>query len=88
MHRRRFAALGREADSAFDHALVGEDAAMAEAIDPMQADMRNDNAFSAGYVMGQEIGLVVYKVEKDGSLHGLWTIAGKDGSGTEVLTPK
>ncbi|TGQ72624.1 hypothetical protein EN829_009055 [Mesorhizobium sp. M00.F.Ca.ET.186.01.1.1] len=50
--------------------------------------MRNDNAFSAGYVMGQDIGLVVYKVEDDGSLHGLWTIAGKNGSGTEVLTPK
>ncbi|TIW00593.1 MAG: hypothetical protein E5V85_03370 [Mesorhizobium sp.] len=50
--------------------------------------MRNDNAFSAGYVMGKEIGLVVYKVEDDGSLHGLWTIAGKDGNGTETLTPK
>ncbi|MBZ9993644.1 hypothetical protein [Mesorhizobium sp. BH1-1-4] len=50
--------------------------------------MRNDNAFSAGYVMGKDIGLVVYKVEDDGSLHGLWTIAGKDGNGTEVLTPK
>ncbi|ESZ68272.1 MULTISPECIES: hypothetical protein [unclassified Mesorhizobium] len=50
--------------------------------------MRNDDAFSAGYVMGKEIGLVVYKVEDDGSLHGLWTIAGKNGSGTEVLTPK
>ncbi|MCA0027445.1 MULTISPECIES: hypothetical protein [unclassified Mesorhizobium] len=50
--------------------------------------MRNDNAFSAGYVLGKEIGLVVYKMDDDGSLHGLWTIAGKDGSGTEVLTPK
>ncbi|WP_246505898.1 hypothetical protein [Mesorhizobium silamurunense] len=50
--------------------------------------MRNDNAFSAGYVMGKEIGLVVHKVEKDGSLHGLWTIAGQNGNGTEVLTPK
>ncbi|AZO08068.1 MULTISPECIES: hypothetical protein [unclassified Mesorhizobium] len=50
--------------------------------------MRNDDAFSAGYVMGKEIGLVVYKVEKDGSLHGLWTIAGQNGNGTEVLTPK
>lgn len=50
--------------------------------------MRNDNAFSAGYAMGKEIGLVVYKVEKDGSLHGLWTIAGQNGNGTEVLTPK
>lgn len=50
--------------------------------------MRNDDAFSAGYVLGKDIGLVVYKVEEDGSLHGLWTIAGKEGNGTEVLTPK
>lgn len=50
--------------------------------------MRNDDAFSAGYVMDKDIGLVVYKVMDDGSLHGLWTIAGKDGNGTEVLTPK
>jgi hypothetical protein len=50
--------------------------------------MRNDDAFSAGYVMGKDIGLVVYKMMPDGSLHGLWTIAGQDGNGTEVLTPK
>lgn len=50
--------------------------------------MRNDDAFSAGYVMDKDIGLVVYKVKEDGSLHGLWTIAGKEGNGTEVLTPK
>lgn len=50
--------------------------------------MRNDDAFSAGYVMGKTVGLVVYKVQEDGSLHGLWTIAGKDGNGTEILTPK
>lgn len=50
--------------------------------------MRNDDAFSAGYVMGKEIGLVVYKVGEDGTLSGLWTIAGKDGNGTETLTPK
>jgi hypothetical protein len=49
--------------------------------------MRNDDAFSAGYVMGDDIGLVVYKVMEDGSLHGLWTIAGKEGNGTEVLMP-
>ena len=49
--------------------------------------MRNDDAFSAGYVMGSDIGLVVYKMMDDGSLHGLWTIAGKNGNGTEVLTP-
>jgi hypothetical protein len=38
-------------------------------------------------VLGDAIGLVVYKVRADGSLDGLWTIAGKEGSGTEVLTP-
>ena len=50
--------------------------------------MRSGDAFSAGYVMGEDIGLVLYKIEQDGSLHGLWTIAGKKGTGTEVLTPK
>ncbi|RWC34784.1 MAG: hypothetical protein EOS70_12160 [Mesorhizobium sp.] len=49
--------------------------------------MRNDDAFSAAYVMGKAVGLVVYKVQEDGSLHGLWTIAGKEGNGTEMLTP-
>lgn len=49
--------------------------------------MRNDAAFAAGYRLGDEIGLVVYKVASDGSLEGLWTIAGKDGNGTETLTP-
>jgi hypothetical protein len=50
--------------------------------------MRNDKAFAAGYVLGDEIGLVVYKVMPDGSLQGLWTLAGKEGNGTEVLTPQ
>jgi hypothetical protein len=49
--------------------------------------VRNDDAFSAGYVMGKAVNLVVYKVQEDGSLHGLWTIAGKEGNGTEMLTP-
>ena len=48
---------------------------------------RNDAAFAAAYVLGDAIGLVVYKVQEDGSLDGLWTIAGKNGNGTEVLTP-
>ena len=48
----------------------------------------NDNAFAAAYVLGDAMGLVVYKVMPDGSLHGLWTITGESGSGTEVLTPK
>ena len=50
--------------------------------------MRNADAFSAAYVLQDEIGLVTYKVMEDGTLHGLWTLAGKEGNGTEVLTPK
>ena len=48
---------------------------------------RNDDAFAAAYVLGDVFGLVVYKVDDDGTLDGLWTIAGKDGNGAEVLTP-
>lgn len=50
--------------------------------------MRNGPAFSAGYVMGDAIGLVIYQVMDDGSMRGLWTIAGQEGSGTENLTPQ
>ena len=49
--------------------------------------MRNDNAFSAAYVLGDAIGLIIYLVQEDGSMQGLWTIAGKEGNGTEALTP-
>lgn len=48
---------------------------------------RNDDAFAAAYVLNDSIGLVIYKVQADGSMQGLWTIAGEGGSGTEVLTP-
>jgi len=50
--------------------------------------MRNQDAFAAGYVMGDSIGLIIYKMMPDGSLNGIWTIAGKNGAGTEVLTPQ
>ena len=33
--------------------------------------MRNKDAFAAGYVMGQEIGLIIYKLNGDGSLDGV-----------------
>lgn len=49
--------------------------------------MRNGDSFAAGYAMGSEIGLVVYELQSNGSLSGLWTIAGKEGNGTEILTP-
>lgn len=50
--------------------------------------MRNGNSFSAAYVMGSAIGLVIYRINSDGSLEGLWTVADQDGVGTEVLTPQ
>lgn len=49
--------------------------------------MRNDDSFAAAYVLGDKTGLVVYKVMGDGTMNGLWTIAGENGNGTEVLTP-
>ncbi len=50
--------------------------------------MRNGNACSAGSVMGEAIGRVIYQVMEDGALEGVWTIAGQPGSGTEKLTPQ
>jgi hypothetical protein len=49
--------------------------------------MRNDDSFAAGYRLGEDIGLVIYKILPDGSLTGLWTLAGKGGNGTETLVP-
>lgn len=49
---------------------------------------RNDDAFAAGYVLGNSYGLVIYKVQEDGSMEGLWTIQGQNGTGAETLTPK
>ncbi len=50
--------------------------------------MRNNDAFAAAYKLGNAVGLIVYKTNPDGSMQGLWTIAGQDGNGTEILTPK
>ncbi len=49
--------------------------------------MRYDNAFAVGYQQGDAIGLGIYLVMADGSLNGTWTVAGEEGSGSEVLTP-
>jgi hypothetical protein len=49
--------------------------------------MRNGDAFSAAYELEGKIGLIIYRLMDDGSMHGLWTIAGEEGNGTEVLTP-
>ena len=49
--------------------------------------MRNGVAFSAGYVLGNAVGLVIYEIKADASLDGLWTIADKSGVGHERLVP-
>lgn len=50
--------------------------------------MRNGIAFSAAYVLGDAIGLLIYEIMEDGSMQGIWTVAGQDGTGTETLTPQ
>jgi hypothetical protein len=51
--------------------------------------MRNDASFAAAYKMDDgAVGLIIYKVAKDGSMDGVWTIAGNGGAGTEKLTPE
>jgi opacity protein-like surface antigen len=49
--------------------------------------MRNDDSFGVAYQLGDAVGMVIYKVAADGTLNGLWTVAGNGGAGTEVLTP-
>jgi hypothetical protein len=50
--------------------------------------MRMNDALSATYTIDGEPGLVIYKVDSDGTLDGLWAIRGRDGNGTETLTPR
>ena len=50
--------------------------------------MKVGDYVSAGYIMGEAIGIIMYLVNEDGSLDGYWTISGQDGSGTEKLTPQ
>lgn len=49
--------------------------------------MRYANAFAASYVLNDAVGLLVYEVMPNGSMEGIWTVTGQDGSGTETLTP-
>jgi len=50
--------------------------------------MRNDDAFAAAYKMKDgSVGLIIYQMDEDGVMDGVWTLTGKDGAGTEKLTP-
>jgi hypothetical protein len=44
-------------------------------------------SFAAAYKLNDSVGLVLYQLESDGTLKGVWTIADKSGAGTETLTP-
>ena len=49
--------------------------------------MRQGNVLSAAYKLGESVGLVVYRINDDGTLDGTWTIAGQEGVGKERLVP-
>src|SRR5579884_4087797 len=44
-------------------------------------------SLAAAYKLGESVGLVLYELQSDGTLKGVWTIADKAGAGTETLTP-
>lgn len=49
--------------------------------------MLANKAFAATYKMGDSYGLVIYELQADGVLKGVWTVADEKGAGTEILTP-
>ncbi len=50
--------------------------------------MLSSGSLAAAYKLGSSVGLVLYELQSDGKLNGVWTIADKSGAGTEVLTPQ
>jgi hypothetical protein len=50
--------------------------------------MRNGKTFAATYGSGKATGLVIYEIRPDGRMEGLWTMADREGVGTETLIPQ
>jgi hypothetical protein len=50
--------------------------------------MLSGKTLAAFYKLGSEYGLVIYELQQDGSLRGHWSVAGKQGVGTELLLPQ
>ena len=50
--------------------------------------MRNGTSFAASYVLGKDVGLVIYEIQPDRSMRGIWTVADQTGVGGEILTPQ
>lgn len=49
--------------------------------------MLNGDAFAASYSSGGSTGLLIYKVQADGTLRGVWVL-NDGGTGTETLIPQ
>jgi hypothetical protein len=49
---------------------------------------RKGQAFAAAYFHGESFTILAYQLQDDGSMEGLWTIAGRRGNGTEKLIPQ
>ena len=49
--------------------------------------MLSGKTLAAFYKLGPEYGLIIYELQPDGSLQGHWSVAGKQGVGTEELVP-
>ena len=47
----------------------------------------DEAALAASYALNGKVGLVLYQLQPDGSLNGVWTVADQSGAGTEILTP-
>jgi hypothetical protein len=50
--------------------------------------MLSGKTLAAFYRLGSEYGLVIYELQPDGSLQGRWSVADKQGVGTELLVPQ
>ena len=48
--------------------------------------MMNGDAFAASYSSGSSYGLLIYRLQPDGTLTGVWTL-GANSTGTETLIP-
>jgi hypothetical protein len=49
--------------------------------------MTAGTSFAASYVLNGKVGMVLYELQPDGSMKGIWTVADQPGSGTENLSP-
>jgi hypothetical protein len=50
--------------------------------------LRQDNVLAVSYRLRNSLGLVIYQLQPDGSLDGVWSISGEEGLGRERLVPR